>query len=59
LRSGVIAELVVDAVGVGADDGDRFDVLLQRQNFAGVFQQHDRFGGDLPGELAVGGVVDD
>ena len=51
LRGGIVAELVVRSVGVGADEGDGH-VLLQRQD-AVVLQQNHPFPGGLCGQLDV------
>ena len=46
----VVAEQHAPLVGVGADDGDRAEVLAERQRVALVLEQHDRLARDLPRE---------
>jgi hypothetical protein len=45
-------------IGVGADDGDRPDVLAERQRVAVILEQHDRLAGDLAREVAVRRLIE-
>ena len=48
------------AVGVGADDGDRLDLVrIQRSQAAVVLEQRDRLARRLEGQLAMGFAADD
>jgi len=58
-RIGVIADEVAHRVRIRANDRDRPDRLVQRQQITLVLEQHDRLAGDLPGERALRGRVKD